>query len=202
MISIAPADRSNGYETIAEEFITIRNRSNIGVTAVLDWARFLPPGGAILDLGCGHGIPISKTLIDEGFAVYGIDASARMIDAFRDHFPQTPTECSAIEDSTFFDRRFDGALAWGLMFLLAPEAQATLIQKVASALKPGGRFLFTSPHRACEWLDSLTGRKSVSLGSATYRTIVESEGLALVGEAEDEGQNNYYFACKPDHAAS
>ena len=83
------------------------------------------------------------------------------------------------------------------MFLLAADVQATLIHKVASVLKPGGRFLFTAPHQVCAWQDNLTGKTSVSLGSDTYRELVESEGLALAGEADDEGQNHYYFVCKP-----
>lgn len=178
--------------------MSIRSRSNTGVATVRDWAKSLSPGGAVLDVGCGHGTPISETLMGEGFTVYGIDASPGMVAAFRARFPNAPVECGAIEDSRLFGRRFDGVIAWGLMFLLAPDVQAALIHKVALALKPGGGFLFTAPHQACEWLDNLTGQKSVSLGSDTYRKIVASEGLAPVGEDEDEGRNHYYFVCKPD----
>jgi SAM-dependent methyltransferase len=201
MMRIAPADQSNGYESVSGDFMSIRSRSNIGIATVRDWAKSLPMGGSVLDLGCGHGVPISKALIDEGLAVYGIDASPSLVAAFRARFPDIPVECSAIEHSQLFGRTFDGVIAWGLMFLLAPDVQAVLIHKVALALQPGGRFLFTAPHQACEWLDNLTGQKSVSLGSDRYRKIVESEGLALVGETEDEGQNHYYFACKPGRAS-
>lgn len=190
-------DKSNGYETISGNFMSIRSRSSTGVATVRDWAKSLPLGCSVLDVGCGHGMPISKALIDEGFTVYGVDASPSMIAAFHSRFPNVLLECGAIEDSQFFGRRFDSVIAWGLMFLLAPDVQATLIHKVALALRPGGRFLFTAPHQKCEWLDNLTGRKSVSLGSDAYRKIVESEGLVLVGETEDEGQNHYYFVCKP-----
>jgi len=200
MKSIDAADQSNGYETVAGDFMSIRSSSGIGVATVRDWAKALSPGGSVLDVGCGHGIPISKALIDEGFTVYGIDASPSMIAAFRSRFPNTPLECSSIEDSQLFGCRFDGVVAWGLMFLLGPDVQATLIHKIALALRPGGNLLFTAPRQACEWLDILTGQKSVSLGSDTYRKIVESKGLALVGETEDDGQNHYYFVCKPGDA--
>lgn len=195
------ADRSNGYETASEDFISIRSKSSIGISIVHDWAESLSRGGAVLDLGCGHGMPISKALIDDGFSVYGIDASPSLIAAFSSRFPNSPVECGAIEDSQFFGRKFDGVIAWGLIFLLAPDVQSTLIHKVNLALKPGGRFLFTAPNQACEWLDNLTGRKSVSLGSDTYRKILESEGLVVVCETEDEGKNHYYSVCKPDGAA-
>lgn len=175
-----------------------RTGSSVGVATVRAWANALPPGAAALDLGCGHGMPISQALVDEGLAVYGIDASPTMIAAFRARFPNAPAECGAVEDSQFFGRRFDGVVAWGLMFLLAPDAQANLIHKLSAVLKPGGRFLFTSPHQVCEWSDDLTGQMSGSLGSDTYRRILEAAGLILVHEAEDEGENHYYFVRKPD----
>jgi cyclopropane fatty-acyl-phospholipid synthase-like methyltransferase len=76
--------------------------------------------------------------------VYGLDASTSMIAAFRAQFPAAQTECSMVEDSRFFDRTFDGVIAWGLIFLLAPDAQSLLIRKVSRALNSGGRFLFTA----------------------------------------------------------
>jgi 2-polyprenyl-3-methyl-5-hydroxy-6-metoxy-1,4-benzoquinol methylase len=200
MTGIRRADPSNGYEAIAGAFMSARSRSRIGAAIVRDWARSLPPGASVLDLGCGHGVPVSAALIDAGLVVHGIDASPSMIAAFAERFPGVPVECSAIEDSQFFGRPFDAVVAWGLIFLLAPDTQATLIHKAAVALKPGGRLLFTAPGRACEWPDNLTGQKSVSLGSDRYREIVASEGLSLVGETEDEGQNHYYFVGKSGDA--
>jgi len=191
-------DRSNEYEAVSEEFISSRTMSGIGAATVRQWAKAIPPGGDVLDLGCGHGAPISEALVDEGLNVYGVDASPSMIAAFRARFPHAPAEISPVKDSRFFDRRFDGVVAWGLVFLLAPETQARLIHKVAAALKPGGKFLFTAPYQKCEWSDILTGRKSVSLGAEAYRRIVEAAGLILDDETEDEGQNHYYFIRRPD----
>lgn len=128
---------------------------------------------------------------------YGVDASPSMIAAFRTRFPGVPAECSAVQDSGFFDRTFDGAVAWGLVFLLSADDQYRLIRKVSRKLKRGGRFLFTSPGQISEWQDILTGGRSVSLGAREYRRALEAEGLLLVGEADDEGDNHYYFAAKP-----
>jgi len=70
-MSTAPTNCSNGYETLPEDFMSIRSKSGTGVSTVQGWAESLPRGGAILVIGCGHGIPISKALVDEEFAVYG-----------------------------------------------------------------------------------------------------------------------------------
>lgn len=196
MVNTIAQDKSNGYEQIAESFMRARNPL-IGPATVRQWSRTLPPGTAILDLGCGHGYPISQALSDEGFVIYGVDASATLITAFRERFPQARTECAAVEESEFSCRTFNGIVAWGLMFLLPPDAQTTLIGKVARALNPGGKFLFTFPREAATWSDSLTGLISISLGAERYEQILRVHGLVVVGETVDEGENYYYFASKP-----
>jgi 2-polyprenyl-3-methyl-5-hydroxy-6-metoxy-1,4-benzoquinol methylase len=195
-MSTIPQDKSNGYEEAAENFISARN-PRIGGATVREWSHTVAPGSAILDLGCGHGVPISQVLTEEGFAVYGVDASAKLIKVFRDRFPGAHSDCSAVEDSEFFGRKFDGVVASGLMFLLTPDVQSTVIRKVARALNPSGKFLFTSPKEAVRWRDSLTGRESVSLGAEKYGLILRTEGLLLVGEQSDEGDNHYYLVAKP-----
>jgi 2-polyprenyl-3-methyl-5-hydroxy-6-metoxy-1,4-benzoquinol methylase len=187
-------DRSNGYEAVASEHIARRHPS-IGVSTVRAWARSLS-GTAVLDLGCGHGAPISVALVDEGFAVSGIDASPAMVAAFRHRLPHAPVACEAVEVSPFFGRTFDGILAWGLVFLLPAESQRALLGRITSALNPDGSFLFTSPAQTCTWADALTGRQSVSLGSEIYGAVLSNAGLVVVREYLDEGGNHYYEAVK------
>lgn len=195
-MSATPRDESNGYEDVAEDFMAARNPP-VGPSTVREWSRGLAPGSSILELGCGHGVPISQVLVEEGFDVYGVDASATLIEAFRRQFPEAHAECSAVEESEFFGRMFDGIVACGLMFLLSADAQRDVIRKIAKALKPGGKFLFAAPRGAVTWRDSLTGRESVSLGAESYEEILRAEGLVPIGEDLDEGQNHYYFASRP-----
>ena len=84
-----------------------------------------------------------------------------------------------------------------MLFLLPPAAQARVIGKVANALVRGGRLLFTAPQQVCEWRDSMTGRRSESLGATAYRELLETAGLLLSGETDDEGNNHYYMAFRP-----
>ena len=150
----------------------------------------------MLDLGCGHGVPLAMALIDDGFSVYGIDASPTLTAAFRSRFPHAHVACEAVEDSGFFARTFDAVLAIGLIFLLEADTQRDLLRKVAQALTPGGRFLFTSPRDGCAWTDVLTGRMSLSLGAEGYKAILASAGLTLLDEYLDEGDNHYFDARK------
>lgn len=134
-------DRSNGYEGIAPEFLARRGSgrsTGIGVNQVRKWARTLPPGAAVIDLGCGPGFPITEVLVTESLSTFGVDAAPSFVQAFQRNLPETPVVCEAVQDSRFFDRTFDGVLAWGLMFLLSPEDQRQLIERIAGILLPRG----------------------------------------------------------------
>jgi len=186
-------DRSNGYEGIADAFVSARS-TTIGVKRVRDWAKALPRGAAVVDLGCGPGIPITAVLVAEGLSVHGVDAAPSFVQAFRRNLPNTPVACEAVQDSRFFDRTFDGVLAWGLIFLLSPDDQRRLIQRIAGILVPGGRLLFTSPAETGSGPDMMTGRESRSLGAEEYRRQLSAVGLAVTRQYEDEdGGRNHYF---------
>ena len=170
--------------------------NGVGTSSVSNWVRTLPLNSTVLDVGCGTGVPISKVLIDDEMSVYGVDASPTLVKAFQQNFPNTPIVCETAEDSLFFNRKFDGIIAWGLMFFLSKEAQASVIQKAAGVLKAGGKLLFTSPYKKTDWKDAMTGQHSTSLGAKKYRELLSASGLSLIEEFEDEGENHYFNAIK------
>ena len=188
-------DLSNGYEEVSVEFLT-RRSTGVGVNAVRKWARTLPPGGTVIDLGCGPGLPLTEVLVAEGLNPFGVDAAPSLVEAFRRNLPNTPVVCEAVQDSRFFDRTFDAVLAWGLIFLLSAEDQHRLIQRIGGILVPGGRLLFTSPARQLVWNDVMTGLESCSLGAEEYRRQLLAVGVSISSEFEDEGQNHYFDAFK------
>ena len=185
-------DPSNGWEAIAGSFI----ESSVGVATIRSWSESLPKGCTILDVGCGPGGPRSEVLVCGGFSVYGVDASPSLAEAYRVRFPNAQVACETVEESRFFGRTFDAAIAWGLLFLLPVENQRKAFRKIARALKTGGRFLFTAPARPCTWADFSTGRPSHSLGAAAYNAELAKVGVTVVGECDDEGENHYYEAVK------
>ncbi len=187
-------DQSEGYEGVAEQFMAAR--SDIGATFVRSWARDnLPPASSIADVGCGSGVPIAQALIEDGFTVFGIDASPSLLAAFRRRFPDARSACEAAQDSVFFHHIFDAVVSVGLLFLLSADDQRKVFQRVANALRPGGRFLFTAPWQICEWQDMLTKRQSRSLGVQEYKRLLEESGLRLIGCHQEE--NHFYDATKP-----
>jgi cyclopropane fatty-acyl-phospholipid synthase-like methyltransferase len=187
-------DESNGYEIIADIYIKGRGRefNGIGSSTARAWARTFHIGSAVLDLGCGTGIPVTKILLETGLNVYAVDASPKMVENFRQNFPAVPVACESVEQSTFFNRTFDGIISIGLMFLLSAETQQALIPKMAAALNPGGKLLFTAPHDKVEWKDAMTEQLSRSLGAEQYRELISASGISVGEELQDEG-GNYYF---------
>jgi SAM-dependent methyltransferase len=194
-------DKSNGYERVSAEFLAGRGRAPstaVGTSEVRDWSRTLPLGATVIDLGCGTGFPITKVLVDEKLNVYGVDASPSLVEAFRHNLPAVPVACESVVESSFFNRTFDGVVAWGLMFLLQPDEQRHLIQSVADILVPGGRLLFTSSTgtEPLVWHDAMTGLESRSLGAAEYRKLLAEVGLTVTREYEEEGGCHYFDAVK------
>jgi SAM-dependent methyltransferase len=188
------SDESNGYESIAEIYIKGRGRAvdGIGSSTARAWARTLKAGSVVLDLGCGTGIPVTKILLEAGLNAYAVDASPKMVEDFRQNFPDMAVACESVERSSFFNRTFDGIIAVGLMFLLSEETQQALIPKIAAALNPGGKLLFTAPLEEVEWKDVMTEQGSRSLGAEQYRMLISASGLSIGEEFHDEGGNHYF----------
>jgi SAM-dependent methyltransferase len=195
----SPSRWPNDYDRVFECHVAARSH-DIGVRDVIEWAHGLPLGSTILDLGCGHGVPLAQALVNAGFDVFGIDSSPRMITAFRANVPAAHAEVAAIEDSDWFGMAFDGIVAWGVLFFLAPAAQEAVIAKVAKALKPHGRFLFTAPRPPVAWEDTINGVTfpCVSLGASSYAHLLNEHGLSLISEHTDKAENDYYISEKTD----
>ncbi len=185
-----PPDPASGWDAIADRFAALR--SEIGSDVVHRWARQLPSGAEIVDIGCGTGWPVAGVLADAGLAVSGIDPSRTLLAAFHETLPDAPTACELVQTNSFFDRRFDGAVAIGVLFLLSETDQRSAIARIAAALRPGGRLFFSAPRVACRWRDTLTGRMSLSLGEGGYRPLPAERGFDLLDLSNGARGNDYF----------
>lgn len=192
---------SNGYESVSTEFLARRGNSGtrfnaIGVKEVRKWAKTLPHGSSVIDLGCGPGFPITVVLVEEGLQVFGVDAAPSFVAAFQRNLPGTPIVCESVLESSFFDRTFGAVLSIGLIFLLKAEEQHRLIRRFADTLSPGGRLLFTSTAKPHVWNDCMTGLESISLGAEEYKKLLGAADILVAEEYEDVGENHYFDAFK------
>jgi 2-polyprenyl-3-methyl-5-hydroxy-6-metoxy-1,4-benzoquinol methylase len=190
-----PDDGANGYEECAEIFMRARN-PKIGLSVMRRWASQLAPGSRLLELGCGHGV-VSQVLLETGVKLSVVDASATLLREFRNRFPDVEVECSTAQESALLRRKYDGVVAWGLIFLLAETDQRLVLRRAADALRPNGRLIFTAPNEAVAWKDSITEMPSLSLGATVYEALLQGLGLDVSSGVIDEGGNYYYEGIKP-----
>ena len=185
-------DSAEAYEAHAHEFLRTRDTSPIGTRVVDQWARTLRRGACVIELGCGGGYPITRVLNEAGLQLWAVDSSPTLVAAFRSRFPAIPVQCARVQETDFFGRMYEGAIAAGLIFLLSEPDQATLISRVSRILEPGGRFLLTAPIEEGDWIDMNTGLQCRSLGQANYGKYLRDAGFRLVATCRDKGDNNYY----------
>jgi len=194
-------DSAREYEKYAWEFLRARDRSAIGIDITKQWAQSLDPGTDVLDIACGGGMPVTRTLTDAGLNIWAVDSSPTLVAEFRARFPNIPVQCARVQDSDFFERKFGAAISIGLLFLLDEKDQLALIRSVSDILVPGGRFLFTAPVEAGNWADRITGHACRSLGRERYDRALQESGFRLLGQYEDDGNNNHYDAERIDGSA-
>lgn len=140
------------------------------------------PGERILDLGCGTG-HLTAEIAASGVEVVGIDQSAEMIAQARQLYPNLQFKVCDAREIPFtgeFDAVFsNAALHW------IPEAER-VIQGVARALKPKGRFVAEmggkgNIRRLVEAITCACGEVGIDRGAATeawyYPNIGEYAGL-------------------------
>lgn len=101
---------------------------------ILDWLAVVP-GEEILDIGCGDGV-LTEQILQRGAHVRGVDASPQMVEAARKRGVHAEvTDATKMRFQQQFDAVFsNAALHW-------IHDQPALLQGVAQALKPNGRFV-------------------------------------------------------------
>lgn len=129
---------ANAFDGQAARFERAPVQSNPAMLGRLIQAANLPPGGLVLDAGCGPGL-VSETLLRAGYRVVGVDLSGEMIDRARKRCADFG-ERASFEQKSLFDATlagpFDGAIS---RFVLhhTPDPMS-FVRRQLELLRPGG----------------------------------------------------------------
>ena len=187
------------YDLIADWYASERD-DQTGVSEATALASSLPRGSLVLDIGCGHGLPVTRALLGNGHRVVGLDSSAAMLTIFRRSCPEAFAVEGMIQACPFADRMFDAVVACGVMFHLRPEDALKAIAEVARIVKVGTPFLFSSGD-----VDDFDGKdgqmngvtfRYFSYSVSGYQRILADHGFTLADVHSDSGKNTYYLARK------
>ena len=176
-----PALVRRGYDTCAQEYDRSR-RLEPGIELQALSSR-LEDGDSVLDIGCGAGVPIARSLA-ERCRVTGVDVSREMVrrarrNVFRGHFM-----CADILSVDFPPASFDAVVAFYTVFHLPRERHAELFRRVHRWLKPRGLLLCTLSDHSEEGYteDDFFGATMYwsNYGIDEYRDLLTEIGFSLL----------------------
>jgi len=165
----------------------------------------VPPGGSVLDLGCGAGVPVARALAAGGFAVTGVDLSGVQIRRARRLVPGASLVLADATRVAFRAAAFDAVVCLYTLIHLPLEEQPGLLGRIAGWLRPGGWLLATTGQ------DAWTGTEEGWLGgsatmwwshadAATYRDWIARAGLEVAAQEfvpEGAGGHALFWARRP-----
>ncbi len=144
-------------------------------------------GAAVLDIGCGSGLPIARELTRRGFQVTGVDGTPTMLALFRSNLPEAPAHLQDMR-ALALARRFSGLLAWDSFFHLSPADQRGVFPRFQAHAEPGAPLMFTSGKAEGQAIGDLQGDPLYhgSLGPDEYRALLDAAGFDVVDHVEDD----------------
>jgi SAM-dependent methyltransferase len=175
---------ADGYDTMAGRYLAWSDlRPSATRLRYLALAlELIPPGSAVLDLGCGAGIPMTAALA-EGRTVTGVDLSSTQLDMARRNVPGATFLQADMTTLAFETASFDAVVAFYSLTHVPRDEQAPLLERIRGWLRPGGLFLASmgaddEPGDVePDWLG--VDMFFSHLGAKANRRLVEGAGLVI-----------------------
>ncbi len=190
-----------GYDALVDRYLAWTDGSDHEprMRFLALFAAELPDGAAVLELGCGAGIPATARL-SKRFHVTGIDISALQIERARSLVPAATFVVGDASELSWPEHSLDGVAAFYVMGHVPRERLGGLLARIASWLRPGGWFVASFGVSDEErWTGDWLGVPMYfsSFPPAVNRGLVEGAGLTVVTDelvtAEEDGSGAVTF---------
>jgi SAM-dependent methyltransferase len=165
----------------------------------------LPGRAAVLDLGCGCGVPAARFLADAGHRVTGVDISDVQIERAR---RLVPDGTFLRVDATQLDLErasFDAVICLYALIHMPLREQPRLIGRIADWLRPGGWLLATAGHDAWtgtedNWLNGPAPMWWSHADAGTYVSWIEQTTMTVTSQTfipEGTSGHTLFWAQRP-----
>jgi ubiquinone/menaquinone biosynthesis C-methylase UbiE len=126
-----------GYDEIADRYLAARTTG--GDLALLpELVGRLSAGDAVLDAGCGAGVPVMTQLVDADLEVTGIDLSSTQVRLARSHSPGAHLAQADLVALPFGDCSFDGLVSYYAVIHVPRSEHREIFDEFRRVLVPGG----------------------------------------------------------------
>jgi SAM-dependent methyltransferase len=192
---------ADGYDTIARRYLawSALDPSPERMHYLARLLALLTPGVAVLELGCGAGVPVTQALAQK-CRVTGVDISAAQIALARTYVPGATFIQSDMTALDFPPHSFDAVVGFYTLTHVPRTEHGALLARIHGWLRPGGLFFATMGAG-----DSPGGIEHDWLGAPMYwshfdaetnRALVRQTGFTLDSAevvAEDEDGQQVQF---------
>ncbi len=187
---------AHSYDAIAERYAAWTGEALIGarkryVELVHDQ---IPSGAAVLDLGCGTGVPVARALAAR-YQMTGVDGSARSIELARQNVPNAAFLQADMTHVEFPPESFAAVISSYAIIHVPRAEHATLLHRIAGWLQPGGLLIVTMGAMESEGaVDDWLGAPMYwsHFDAETNQQIVTNAGFEIVeatlDSADEDGQ--------------
>lgn len=154
---------------------------------IADLLGRLPEAAAVLDLGCGSGVPVARDLAAAGHRVRGVDISGVQIARARARVPAAEFVRADAAALDLPEGSLDAVVCLYALIHLPLAEQPALLDRIGRWLRPGGTLLATTGHRAWtgtdgDWLGGGVPMWWSQGDVADYRAWITGAGLVVAAE--------------------
>jgi elongation factor P len=145
-----------GYDRVADRYEALELAVWPRLRRLRELLARVPEGGAVIDLGCGNGVPALAEIARRHHAV-GVDVSAEQVRRAREHVPEAVIVQADMAELAFDPATFDAVVSFYAIEHVPREHHSELVRRIHDWLRPGGRLLFAVEARdgheaVAEWL--------------------------------------------------
>jgi len=180
--------------TATDDGATIQRQFEV-IDFLVRFSRLIERGRTILDAGCGNGLPADAYLVEQGFAVNGIDASARMIELARKNVPEGFYEVKNLIDLQEGEYCVDGVVSLRAMLQIPRANYHAVLTNFASFMPSGGALLLAMAPRQREGIDTDPHNATAPWthdGVESNAEIIEHAGFSIIADGTDRSGDEMY----------